>query len=333
MSDSIVVVKDLVKRYGKEVLAVKGISFDIKEGEVFGFVGPNGAGKSTTISMITTLLRPTSGTILLDGMDVVKEANKVRKVIGLVPQFLTADDELSGRENMQLHADLYGVPRKVAKERIEELLKVVKLEEAAGRRVDTYSGGMRKRLELAEGLINRPRILFLDEPTLGLDIQTRGIIWDYLKRIREESNMTVFLTTHYLEEADSLCDRIAIIDEGVIRVIGSPHELKESLGGDVIHTRIEDEEDRTPEMQVMESVSSVTKDGFEYRIKTKDGDRTMTDILTASTGNGWKIKSISLEVPSMNQVFLEYTGKALRDEEGGSKFEKRTQAIQARRRQ
>ena len=145
--------------------------------------------------------------------------------------------------------------------------------------------------------------------------------------------MTVFLTTHYLEEADSLCDRIAIIDEGVIRVIGSPHELKESLGGDVIHTRIEDEEDRTPEMQVMESVSSVTKDGFEYRIKTKDGDRTMTDILTASTGNGWKIKSISLEVPSMNQVFLEYTGKALRDEEGGSKFEKRTQAIQARRRQ
>ncbi|MCL2510253.1 MAG: ATP-binding cassette domain-containing protein, partial [Methanomassiliicoccaceae archaeon] len=267
---SIIEVRDLVKRYGKEVLAVKGISFDVMEGEVFGFVGPNGAGKSTTISMITTLLRPTSGTIMLDGMDVVKESNKVRKVIGLVPQFLTADDELSGRENMQLHADLYGVPKKVAKERIDELLKIVKLEEAAHRRVATYSGGMRKRLEIAEGLINRPRILFLDEPTLGLDIQTREIIWDYLRMIRKESNMTVFLTTHYLEEADSMCDRIAIIDEGVIKVIGAPHELKESLGGDVIHATIEDKEDHSKVIQSMENVSSVIVEGTEYRIKTKD---------------------------------------------------------------
>ena len=330
---SIVEVKDLVKQYSKEVLAVKGISFDVREGEVFGFLGPNGAGKSTTISMITTLLTPTSGTILLDGMDVVKEANKVRKAIGLVPQFLTADDELSGRENMQLHADLYGVPRKVAKERIDELLKIVKLEEAADRRVDTYSGGMRKRLELAEGLINRPRILFLDEPTLGLDIQTREIIWEYVKKVREESNMTVFLTTHYLEEADSLCDRIAIIDEGVIKVIGTPNELKESLGGDVIKATIDDDSDHCSDISRMGGVSGVAKDGSEYRIKTKDGDRTMTDVLTASTADGWKLRAISLHVPSMNEVFLEYTGKALRDEEGGPKMDKRTQAVQARRRQ
>jgi len=333
MGDNIIEVKDLVKRYGKDVLAVNGISFDVKEGEVFGFLGPNGAGKSTTISMITTLLTPTSGTILLDGMNVVKEANKVRKAIGLVPQFLTADDELSGRENMQLHADLYGVPRKIAKERIDELLKIVKLEDAAERRVDTYSGGMRKRLELAEGLINRPRILFLDEPTLGLDIQTREIIWEYVKKVRKESNMTVFLTTHYLEEADSLCDRIAIIDEGQIKVIGTPHELKESLGGDVINATIEDEEDHSADIQKMDGAAGVTKDGSRYRIKTKDGDRTMTSVLSESTSKGWKLRSISLQVPSMNEVFLEYTGKALRDEEGGPKMDKRTQAVQARRRQ
>lgn len=332
--NSIIEVKDLVKQYGKDVLAVKGITFDVKEGEVFGFLGPNGAGKSTTISMITTLLTPTAGTITLDGMDVVKESNKVRKTIGLVPQSLTADDELSGRENMQLQADLYGVPRSVAKERIDELLRTVKLEEAADRRVDTYSGGMRKRLELVEGLIHRPKILFLDEPTLGLDIQTREIIWEYIKKMKAENNMTVFLTTHYLEEADSLCDRIAIIDEGTIKIIGTPEELKESLGGDVINVTIEDDIDHSDAIGGMKNVTSVSRDGFEYKVKTADGDDTMSDILAASSKNSWMIKSISLHVPSMNQVFLEYTGKSLRDEDNGStKMEIRNQAIQNRRRQ
>ena len=330
---NIIEVRNLVKKYGKEVLAVNGINFDVVEGEVFGFLGPNGAGKSTTISMITTLLTPTSGTITLNGHDVVKESTAVRNTIGLVPQNLTADDELSGRENMELQADLYNVPKAVAKERIDELLRIVKLEEAADRRVDTYSGGMRKRLELAEGLIHRPKILFLDEPTLGLDIQTREIIWDYIRRIRSENNMTVFLTTHYLEEADSLCDRIAIIDEGIIKIIGTPTELKASLGGDSIEVTIDDDEDRSEPFGTLDNVSGVTKEGNDYKIKTKDGDQTMTDVLAMSAENGWKVKSVSLHKPSMNQVFLQYTGKSLRDANGGStKMETKIAMMQNRRR-
>jgi len=330
---NIIEVRDLVKKYGKDVLAVNGINFDVVEGEVFGFLGPNGAGKSTTISMITTLLTPTSGTITLNGHDVVKESTAVRNTIGLVPQNLTADDELSGRENMELQADLYNVPKAVAKERIDELLRIVKLEEAADRRVDTYSGGMRKRLELAEGLIHRPKILFLDEPTLGLDIQTREIIWDYIRRIRSENNMTVFLTTHYLEEADSLCDRIAIIDEGVIKIIGTPAELKASLGGDSIEIMINDDDDHSEPFGTLENVVGVSRRDETYVIKTKNGDQTMTDVLAMSADNGWKVKSVSLHKPSMNQVFLQYTGKSLRDANSGStKMETKIAMMQNRRR-
>ena len=331
--NNIIEVRSLVKKYGKDVLAVNNINFDVIDGEVFGFLGPNGAGKSTTISMITTLLTPTSGTITLNGYDAVKDATKVRSTIGLVPQNLTADDELSGRENMELQADLYNVPKDVAKERIDELLRIVKLEDAAERRVDTYSGGMRKRLELAEGLIHRPRVLFLDEPTLGLDIQTREIIWDYIRHIREENNMTVFLTTHYLEEADSLCDRIAIIDEGVIKIIGTPSELKASLGGDAIDIAFNDHEDHTTSLKTLRNVIDVTKNESEYRIKTKDGDQMMTDVLAMSAEMGWKVKSVSLHKPSMNQVFLQYTGKSLRDTAGGSsKMENKIAMMQNRRR-
>ncbi|MDR1405391.1 MAG: ATP-binding cassette domain-containing protein [Candidatus Methanoplasma sp.] len=330
---NILEVRDLVKRYEKDVLAVNRISFSVKEGEVFGFLGPNGAGKSTTISMITTLLTPTSGSVTLDGEDVVKNANSVRKTIGLVPQSLTADDELSGRENMRLQADLYGVPRKIAEERINELLGTVKLEEAADRRVDTYSGGMRKRLELAEGLIHRPKMLFLDEPTLGLDIQTREIIWEYIRKMKEESNMTVFLTTHYLEEADALCDRIAIIDEGEIKIIGTPAELKDSLGGDIINAIICEDTDLSGSILEMAGVSSAVREGFGYCIKTKDGERTEKDILAVSVREGWKIESISLHPPSINEVFLKYTGKSLRDEDRGSnRHEIRKQELQNIRR-
>ena len=262
--ENIIEIRNLKKTYGKEVLAVNDISFDVKDGEVFGFLGPNGAGKSTTISMITTLLLPTSGDIKVCGFDAVKDANSVRKSIGLVPQALTADDELSGRENMELHAELYNVPRNIAKKRINELLKIMNLEDAADRRVDTYSGGMRKRLELAEGLIHHPRILFLDEPTLGLDVQTREIIWEYIRKLKEESGMTVFLTTHYLEEADSLCDRIAIVDSGKIAVIGTPSELKASLGGDIIYVTINGE-DCTDELSQIKGITEVKRTESEYR--------------------------------------------------------------------
>ena len=330
---NIIEVRDLVKEF-KGVTAVDSIDFDVREGEVFGFLGPNGAGKSTTISMITTLLQPTSGTVTLDGHDVVRDATKVRSTIGLVPQALTADDELSGRENMHLQADLYNVPHDIAKERIDELLRIVKLEDAADRRVDTYSGGMRKRLELAEGLIHRPKILFLDEPTLGLDIQTREIIWDYIKTIRKENNMTVFLTTHYLEEADSLCDRIAIIDEGRIKVVGTPSELKTALGGDAIDVTIDDGFDHSEMLESIDDVTNVSRDDVYYRLRTRNGDATMTDVLAMSAANGWKIISVSLHRPSMNQVFMQYTGKSLRDTDGGSnKSAVRTAMIQNRRRQ
>jgi len=332
---NIIEVRDLDKVYDKEVHAVKSINFDVREGEVFGFLGPNGAGKSTTISMITTLLSPTSGKIMLAGLDVVKEATKVRKMIGLVPQELTADDELSGRENMQLQADLYDVPRDLAKERIEELLTTVKLQDAANRRVSTYSGGMRKRLELVEGLVHRPKVLFLDEPTLGLDVQTREIIWEYIRKMKEESGMTVFLTTHYLEEADSLCDRIAIIDDGVIKVIGTPTELKTSLGGDMISITISGEEDYTPVLSSIPNVKDVKKNGNEYKLKTNDGDATMSDVLAKIGEKGWKVTAISLHRPTMNQVFLEYTGKSLRDDQqsgSGNKEAARKAALQNRRR-
>ena len=331
--NNIIEVRNLVKEFNKTVLAVDDISFDVREGEVFGFLGPNGAGKSTTISMITTLLLPTSGTITLDGHDVVRNATAVRNTIGLVPQDLTADDELSGRENMYLQADLYNVPKDVAKERINELLRIVKLEDAADRRVDTYSGGMRKRLELVEGLIHRPKILFLDEPTLGLDVQTREIIWDYIKTMRKENNMTVFLTTHYLEEADSLCDRVAIIDEGRIIVIGTPEELKDSLGGDTISVTVSDDSDHCKNFKTLDGVSDVLRNGEEYTIRTTDGDATMSDVLALSSENGWKVTSISLHRPSMNQVFMEYTGKSLRDTENGSnKMAVRKTMMQNRRR-
>jgi ABC-2 type transport system ATP-binding protein len=330
---SIIEVRGLAKEYNKSVRAVNDISFDVHEGEVFGFLGPNGAGKSTTISMITTLLTPTEGTILIDGKDSVKNSDAVRKMIGLVPQDLTSDDDLSGRENLLLQADLYNVPKSVARERSKELLSMVQLDEAADRLVDTYSGGMRKRLELIEGLIHRPKILFLDEPTLGLDVQTRKIIWDYIKKLKEDNNMTVFLTTHYLEEADSLCDRIAIVDEGKIKIIGTPDELKASLGGDKVDVDIHDPVDVTKRLSSLPGVQEVTNNGTIYTIRTTDGDATMCDVLSEATNGKWKIVHADIKRPSMNEVFLRYTGKNLHDNNAESSREDSIrQNAQSRRR-
>ncbi len=330
---NIIEVRDLKKIFDKDIRAVDGVSFDVKEGEIFGFLGPNGAGKSTTISMITTLLTPTSGHITIDGKDVVKSATQVRKTIGLVPQALTADDQLSGRENMQLQADLYDVPKDIAKERIEELLSIVKLQESADRRVDTYSGGMRKRLELAEGLVHHPKILFLDEPTLGLDIQTREIIWEYITDIKKQSGMTVFLTTHYLEEAESLCDRIAIIDRGKIIVIGTPDELKASLGGDLIEIEVHDSQECKASLESIPGIDNIEYKDGKYILRTPNGDEVMESVLNKIAEERWKIKHISLQKPSMNQVFLKYTGKSLRDDTTKTdKFAARAAIAQNRRR-
>jgi len=319
---TIVEVANLTKRYSADVLAVDDISFSVEEGEVFGFLGPNGAGKSTTINMLTTLLRPTSGKATILGLDVAEQQDEVRKIIGLVPQDLTVDDDLSGRENMYLQADLYSVPRDEARRRIDELLHLVNLEEAADRRVKTYSGGMRKRLELAEGLIHRPRVLFLDEPTLGLDIQTRMAIWAYIRELRKAANITVFLTTHYLEEADGLCDRIAIIDHGRIVALDTPAALKRSVGGDVLSIGVTSEEDLTSVIRSVEGVLDVRRDGDAYRIKALNGEAVTPLLMKAIWDRGGVVTSVSLTRPTLDQAFLEYTGRSMRDAEQSGGFDR-----------
>ena len=328
---ALIEVKDLVKVYNGSIRAVDKITFEVAEGEVFGFLGPNGAGKTTTIKMLTTLLLPTSGECKVCGYDSVKHPTQVRKSIGLVPQELTVDDDLTGRENMILQATLYGVEMKVAKERIEELLHLVKLEDAAERMVKTYSGGMRKRLELAEGLIHRPRVLFLDEPTLGLDIQTRTTMWEHIRDLRKSENMTVFMTTHYLEEADNLCDRIGIIDKGKIMALDTPRKLKESLGGDVISLKVGDEKDYTEMIKAVDGVLSVKKEDGSYRVKVLNGETATAPLLQEISKNGGKVTYVTLERPNMDQVFLEYTGKSLRDAEQAGNFDRMAAARQMRR--
>jgi ABC-2 type transport system ATP-binding protein len=305
----------LTKIYNKSLVAVDHITFSVYEGEIFGFLGPNGAGKTTTINMLITVLKPTEGTASVLGFDIVKQANEVRKVIGVVPQEYTADEDLTGYENIMLCADLYGIPRDIAKKRALELLELVELTEFKDKRVETYSGGMRRRLELACGLINRPKVLFLDEPTLGLDVQTRAATWEYIKRLKREYGMTIFMTTHYLEEADTLCDRIAIIDHGKIIVTGMPGELKDSLGGDIITIAIREDADVTEIIKSVEDVKEVRREDGAYRIKAAKGEVTAPKIIEALRSRGFTVTRLSLTEPTLNEVYLEYTGRAIRDTE------------------
>jgi ABC-2 type transport system ATP-binding protein len=313
---TIVKVDKLSKSYDGKFKAVDGVGFEIKEGEIFGFLGPNGAGKSTTINMLTTLLKPSSGSAVVCGYDVSKQATEVRRNVGIVPQEYTADEDMTGMQNIILCADLYGIPRTDSKVHAEELLKLVELQDAAGRKVKTYSGGMRRRLELACGLINYPKLLFLDEPTLGLDVQTRAAVWKYIRMLKQQFHMTLFLTTHYLEEADSLCDRIAIIDHGHIIKIGTPTELKEGIGGDVIVIGVkETEPDISPDISKISLVKEVKKNGNEYRIKTDLGEEASPQIMDLVRSKGLHVTKISLTKPTLDEAYLELTGRTLREEE------------------
>jgi len=330
MSDDVIKAEGLTKVFNKSLVAVDHVNFSVKDGEIFGFLGPNGAGKTTTINMLITVLKPTEGTASVLGYDINKQANEVRKVIGVVPQEYTADEDLTGYENIILCADLYGIPRDIAKKRALELLELVELTNFKGKRVETYSGGMRRRLELACGLVNRPKVLFLDEPTLGLDVQTRTATWSYIRRLKKEYGMTLFMTTHYLEEADALCDRIAIIDHGKIIVTGTPSELKEGLGGDIITIGIKENADVSEIIRGVKNVKEVKNEDGVYRIKAEAGEVTAPLIIEALRKKGYTVTKLSLTEPTLDEVYLEYTGKAIRDTEE-SKEAFRAQRITLRR--
>jgi ABC-2 type transport system ATP-binding protein len=313
MSEDVIKAEGLTKVFNGNLVAVDHINFSVKHGEIFGFLGPNGAGKTTTINMLITVLKPTEGQASILGYDIAKQNNEVRNTIGVVPQDYTADEDLTGYENILLCADLYGIPREISKKRASELLTLVELTTFKDKKVQTYSGGMRRRLELACGLVNRPKVLFLDEPTLGLDVQTRAATWNYVRMLKKEFGMTLFMTTHYLEEADALCDRIAIIDHGKIVVVGTPDELKESLGGDIITVSIQKDVDITGLVKKIEHVKEVKKENGMYLIKSENGEVTAPLIIEALRKEGHVVTKLSLTKPTLNEVYLQYTGKSMRD--------------------
>jgi ABC-2 type transport system ATP-binding protein len=331
MSDPIVA-ENLVKVYAGKIRAVDGVSFAVREGELFGFLGPNGAGKTTTVQMLTANLRPTSGRGSTAGLDVTSQASEVKRRIGLVFQESTADGDLSGRENLELQAALYAVPTSEARPRITSLLERMQIADSADRLVKTYSGGMRRRLELAVGIVHSPKILFLDEPTLGLDPQGRAGFWRYIQELRKELGLTVFLTTHYLDEADNLCDRLAIIDHGKIVATGTPGQLKDNLGGDVVTVRIKDPgKDLSELFRSIAGAISVQLQSDGYRVKCSNGEGMVPQLVETASRAGVTVTGISLKRPSLDEVFLEYTGREFREEEGPTATDMAVRMGQVRR--
>ena len=311
--------KSLTKSFGK-VIAVNDISFSVKTGEIFGFLGPNGAGKSTTMMILTTLLKPTSGQALISEFNVMSDAKKVRENIGYVQQETTVDEYLTGRENLLLQAKLNHIPKKEINKRIDDILELIELSDKQNESVVTYSGGMRKRLDIAGGLLHRPKVLFLDEPTVGLDIQTRRKIWEYIKKIHTEFNMTIFLSTHYMEEADRLCDRVGIIDGGKIQVIDSPENLKNAMGNEVISIILDEHkihDSFLPKLKEIEFVKNITEDGSKLTLFVSNGTQVIPKIFQISSELDVKITTISLTRPTLDDVFLSYTGHEIRDDDSG----------------
>ena len=305
--------KQLTKAYGS-LKAVDSLDITVEPGEIFGLLGPNGAGKTTTVSMLCTILKPTFGTATVNGFDIVREANKVRKSIGIVFQEPSVDDRLTGRENLFMHANLYGVPASEQKERINRILKLVELEDRADDLLRTYSGGMRRRLELGRGLIHYPKVLFLDEPTVGLDPQTRDHIWKYIKELKEAHDITVVLTTHYMDEADRLSDRIAIMDHGKIVVLDSPSKLKETLEGDVITVRANNIQTLSELVSKWLGLNQNQIVDGALEITVRNGKAVMPRIMELATQNNVYVESLLLRQPNLEDVFLHYTGKSIRQD-------------------
>ncbi|RJQ52840.1 MAG: ATP-binding cassette domain-containing protein [Actinobacteria bacterium] len=317
---SIIQVDGLVKRFnGFE--AVRGVSFEVERGEVFGFLGPNGAGKTTTISMLCTLMRPSDGTASLNGHDVLKSPNQVRQSIGLVFQDPSLDERLTAMDNMLFHAMMYNVPRSDRLGRIAEMLEVVELSDRANDEVKTFSGGMKRRLEIARGLIHHPTVLFLDEPTIGLDPQTRNHIWTYINKLRKQKSITIFLTTHYMDEAEH-CDRIAIIDHGKIIALDTPANLKKQVGGDVVSVRTGDNIEAARQLKQRLQVEAVADDG-NLRFEVRDADQFIPKMVRALDV---PVDSVQMRRPTLDDVFLTMTGRAIREEEASALDQLRSHA-------
>ena len=309
---------DLLSKRFQKFKALDNISFQIEEGEIFGFLGPNGAGKSTTMMILTTLLKPTSGNASVQGFDVVTQAKKVRENIGFVQQEIGVDEYLTGRENLIFQSRISQMPKEQVQSRIDEVISLVELEEKQNQAAITYSGGMRKRLDIACGLLHRPKVLFLDEPTVGLDIQTRRKIWEYIRKIHKEFDMTLFVSTHYMEEADKLCDRVGIIDYGKIQVIDTPEIMKNAMGSDMISFSVIDgiakQDELINRIQQIEFVNQVTKKQGEVTIKSSQCSEVIPKIFQTTSEMNIEIDSLSLNKPTLDDVFISYTGHNLRDD-------------------
>jgi ABC-2 type transport system ATP-binding protein len=307
-------VRSIVKKFG-QFTAVNGITFAVEEGEIFGLLGPNGAGKSTLIRMLVTLLPPTAGTALVNGFDVVKESDGVRQSIGVIPQAMTSDLELSVEENLIIFAKLYSVPRAKRERLIAELLEAVELTQWRKAQVKNLSGGMRRRVEIARGLVHEPRIFFLDEPTTGLDPVSRVAVWEMLAKIKRERNLTILITTHYMDEADKLCDRIAIVDHGELKALDSPLKLKASIPG---KNTLEASFSATPpgwqeRLERLPGVETVTAHDNVFRIATANGPATTLALMELAATEGLTVLSLSVQSTTLDDVFVHYTGRALRD--------------------
>jgi ABC-2 type transport system ATP-binding protein len=308
-------IKNLTKQFNG-FTAVDSISLEINEGELFGLLGPNGAGKTTTLNMLSTLLKPTSGNATVNGFELRNQDN-VRKSIGLVFQDPSLDDELTGLQNLELHGRLYHMPAQLRESRIEQVLKLVELEDKAKQKVKTYSGGMKRRLEIARGLMHHPKILFLDEPTLGLDPQTRRNIWEHIEKMNKTEKLTIILTTHYMEEADYLCDRVAIIDHGKIIASDTPENLKNTLGGDVLTLETPNPEGLKDLLKSECPGGCHVFDG-KLSLSVRDGEKRIPEILRIAARYRITVSSVNLKKPTLEDVFIHFTGRTIREEEAST---------------
>lgn len=313
-----IVTKDLTRNFG-ELKAVDHVNLEIEDGELFGLLGPNGAGKTTLIHMLCTILSPTDGTAKIAGFDIRRNSDSVREAIGIVFQDPSLDNRLTAKENLDFHGRMYGMVKGRREERIEEVLRLVELEDRANDLVQTFSSGMKRRLEMARGLVHRPKILFLDEPTLGLDPQTRRKIWEYIRVLNEREKVTILLTTHYMDEADYLCDRVGIIDYGKIIAVGGPEKLKDELEGDIISIEVPRPEKYVEIFRKNKRVREVKIVGGLLHLMVTGGERAIPRVIRAIEKNNGKVLSVGLRGPTLEDVFIRYTGRAIREEEVGAK--------------